>query len=303
MKKAISLTLVFVIWLSLCAFAKNNAVKDVEEAIDAIGDVTIESEDAILKAERMYDYLTDIEKTQVENKGELVEARYAYDKLCEDTIYYTAKEAYDLMNEAYAIYVFNAVGLNNAKQFGSSNNLMSMDSDFCKRFAEASSDAMGLPQLTEQEVCDALDIYYKDRGYSGNMKADMYFCMSLFNRACVFVRGYDALGIMDKAGGLLLSLKETYHDEKYYPLLKEYFDFVATGYDFNINPNNYFEWIIEYQTTHSNYIQKLNPLFSMDSEEQNEDKFEEIKKYKELLDSGIISQEEFDAKKAELLGL
>lgn len=30
---------------------------------------------------------------------------------------------------------------------------------------------------------------------------------------------------------------------------------------------------------------------------------EEIKKYKELLDSGIISQEEFDAKKKQLLGL
>lgn len=33
------------------------------------------------------------------------------------------------------------------------------------------------------------------------------------------------------------------------------------------------------------------------------DKFEEIKKYKELLDSGIISEEEFNKKKTELLGL
>jgi hypothetical protein len=32
------------------------------------------------------------------------------------------------------------------------------------------------------------------------------------------------------------------------------------------------------------------------------DKFEEIKKYKELLDKGIISNEEFEAKKKELLG-
>ncbi|MBQ7378808.1 MAG: SHOCT domain-containing protein [Clostridia bacterium] len=30
---------------------------------------------------------------------------------------------------------------------------------------------------------------------------------------------------------------------------------------------------------------------------------DELKKYKELLDSGIISQEEFDAKKKQLLGL
>ena len=33
------------------------------------------------------------------------------------------------------------------------------------------------------------------------------------------------------------------------------------------------------------------------------DPADEIKKYKELLDSGTISQEEFDAKKKELLGL
>lgn len=36
---------------------------------------------------------------------------------------------------------------------------------------------------------------------------------------------------------------------------------------------------------------------------EKEAKFAEIKAYKELLDSGIISQEEFDRKKAELLGL
>lgn len=38
-------------------------------------------------------------------------------------------------------------------------------------------------------------------------------------------------------------------------------------------------------------------------EETETDKFAEIKKYKELLDNGIISQEEFDIKKKELLGL
>lgn len=36
---------------------------------------------------------------------------------------------------------------------------------------------------------------------------------------------------------------------------------------------------------------------------KEKEKFEEIKKYKELLDTGIISQEEFDSKKKEVLGL
>jgi hypothetical protein len=35
--------------------------------------------------------------------------------------------------------------------------------------------------------------------------------------------------------------------------------------------------------------------------EEKVDKFAEIKKYKDLLDSGIITQEEFDKKKSELL--
>lgn len=40
-----------------------------------------------------------------------------------------------------------------------------------------------------------------------------------------------------------------------------------------------------------------------DENSDNTDKFEEIKKYKELLDSGIISDKEFNDKKSELLGL
>lgn len=45
------------------------------------------------------------------------------------------------------------------------------------------------------------------------------------------------------------------------------------------------------------------PLTDEPSEIRNHrmDKFEEIRKYKELLDEGIITQEEFEAKKKELL--
>ena len=43
--------------------------------------------------------------------------------------------------------------------------------------------------------------------------------------------------------------------------------------------------------------------FGKSKEESKKDPIEEIKKYKELLDSGIINQEEFDKKKKELLNL
>lgn len=43
--------------------------------------------------------------------------------------------------------------------------------------------------------------------------------------------------------------------------------------------------------------------FQQNSKPQSSDVFEEVRKFKELLDEGIISQEEFEKKKKELLGL
>ena len=52
---------------------------------------------------------------------------------------------------------------------------------------------------------------------------------------------------------------------------------------------------------------KSNKTLSLDSnkekEVKNDDKFEEIKKYKDLYDNGIITKEEFEKKKKELLNL
>lgn len=267
MKRIYALFLIIAISLSLCSCGekeaeKSQSVKDVESAIDAIGNVTLDSEEVIAKAERMYDFLTDSEKALVENKGLLVEARYAYDKLYVDQIYITAKNAYELMYKAYSIYLFNAHGLNNAMKFGNSANAWTMDSDFCKKYADASHGVLDLPKLTEQEVKDALEYLYEDNDLSGNIRADKFFCMTLFNRACVFIRGYRALDEMEKAGVLLLKLKDTYHDEKYYPILKEYFDFVATGNNFNTDPNNLVPRIADYQSENSQYTQQINPMFA-----------------------------------------
>lgn len=54
-----------------------------------------------------------------------------------------------------------------------------------------------------------------------------------------------------------------------------------------------------------NILSKLQLITSASAPEKTEtmDKFEEIRKYKNLLDEGIISQEDFENKKKELLGL
>lgn len=64
-------------------FYKNKNVRKTEEAIKAIGTVTLDSEDAIEEAEELYDDLTDAEKDKVENVRELEEAKDEYEDLCD----------------------------------------------------------------------------------------------------------------------------------------------------------------------------------------------------------------------------
>ena len=81
MKKVISLFLVIVMCLSLVACGKSEAVKAAEEAIAAIGEVTVDSGEAIANAEKYYNILTDAEKAEVENRMALVDAKEAFEKV------------------------------------------------------------------------------------------------------------------------------------------------------------------------------------------------------------------------------
>lgn len=265
MKKALPVLLVIVMCLSLCACGKSQSVKDVEDAIKSIGEVSLDSKEKIEKAERMYDYLTEKEKSSVENKGQLVEARYAYDSLYADEIHNTAKATYELLCEAAEIYTFIAHNMNSTGKFGANSNIYTMDSDFCKLYAEATKDIFRCPRLTEQEVKEALAFYYNEQGLSGNLRADQFFCMNLFNRAYVDIRGYHTKSIMEEAGILLLSLNDTYNDEKYYPILQELFDFVSTGTEAFSKANNFTTlsiWTGEYQSQYLQYQQKIDPMFA-----------------------------------------
>lgn len=80
MKKTISLLLALVMCLSLCACGKNDAVKNVETLIDAIGEVTLDSDAAIAAAEEAYNALTAEDKTAVENYALLQSARESLDR-------------------------------------------------------------------------------------------------------------------------------------------------------------------------------------------------------------------------------
>lgn len=80
MKKAVIFIVSIVLCVSLCVCGKSEAVKSAEDAISAIGEVSVDSGDAIANAEKLYGILTDTEKEKVENRLTLVEAREQFEK-------------------------------------------------------------------------------------------------------------------------------------------------------------------------------------------------------------------------------
>lgn len=261
MKRTIAALLAVVICITLSACGKGQAVKDVENAIKAIGEVTLDSGEAIEKAERLYDFLTESEKSDVANKGNLIEARNTYDELYSEKLYNTAKEAYELINKAYSMYVYDGRGLRDAMSFATKANAYTMDDDFCKRLANATPDYMGLPQLTEQEIAEGMQYCYDMNYFEGNERATQAVCMIIFQNTFTYIRKYAPWDELENAGVLLLELKDTYHDEKYYPILKEYFDFVMTGYTFHTDTSNLSSRITDYESQKALYMQQIDPMF------------------------------------------
>ncbi len=87
MKQLLSLTLVWVMILSLSACGKSEAAQSVDDQITAIGEVTLDSESRIAEAEDALAGLTEEDRKQVEGAGELTYARTAYEALVvEDAI-------------------------------------------------------------------------------------------------------------------------------------------------------------------------------------------------------------------------
>lgn len=86
MKKIVALVLALSMVFALCACGKSETVKAAENAIDEIGEVTENSEAAIINAEKIYNNLTDNEKEQVSNRMELFNARESFDSLWLDLL-------------------------------------------------------------------------------------------------------------------------------------------------------------------------------------------------------------------------
>lgn len=80
MKKIIAIVLVLAMCLSLTA-CKSKEARNVEKLIETIGEVTLESESAIISAENAYEALSEEDKAEIENYEILTTARTTLDAL------------------------------------------------------------------------------------------------------------------------------------------------------------------------------------------------------------------------------
>lgn len=81
MKKLLSFLLALVLLLALTACGQSEAAKAVDAQIEAIGEVTLESEAQISAAERAVDRLEETDRKQLKNVGLLEDARESYEAL------------------------------------------------------------------------------------------------------------------------------------------------------------------------------------------------------------------------------
>ncbi len=81
MKRLLSLTLALVMVLSLSACGQSAAAQSVDEQIDAIGEVTLDSESKIAEAESALAGLAEEDRKQVKGAEDLAKARTAYEAL------------------------------------------------------------------------------------------------------------------------------------------------------------------------------------------------------------------------------
>ncbi|GEM_PF-2029597 len=241
--------------------AKSKPVADAEAAIAAIGEVSLDSKELIEQAEKLYNILTDSEKSNVENRLALVEAREEYDRLkqeaddesaqaIKETVYNNAKEAYEKINEAADVCINGMDDIYGAWKFGiyDADDYSSLDIILLMM----SMDTPNLSSSDLEAACNQL-------GFSASyLKSDFSYCVAVAQKAIEQKQLYaKAENALSSAFQLLQELTDEYEDFTYYPKLKEYYSKVSSYFDFFQNPTGSFKQLADTINDYENSIRTL----------------------------------------------
>ncbi len=240
MRKIVSLLLIVVmICTVLTGCGKSKAVKAAEEAITAIGEITIDSGDAIASAEKLYNILTDSEKAQVDNRLALVDARESFEKLQGDLVYDNAKKAYEQLNVVADLCSNGMDDIYGAWHFGiyKAKDTKSYESIFDNM-------AKSTPHFSSAELkaaAENVSSYGADM-VGKLMAADWQYCLYVVEQAILDRGDYATIEKeMNEAQAILQELTKTYDDYSYYPKLKDYYAAVSSYVEFFKSPSGSFQ--------------------------------------------------------------
>ncbi len=226
----IAALILWAFWLTGCG--KSEAVTATEQAISAIGEVTINSGDAIANAEKMYNILTDSEKEKVSNRLELVEAKDAFEKLQGELAYDKAKKTYEKLNTVANVCTSGMDDIYAAWHFGIYDADSISDADTI--YEELAKET---PHLSTSEIEEAAEFYAEilgieskgtDLSLASRMKSDWQYSVDLVEIAFTRQGVYDINDSeLSNVQTLLRELTEL-NDDVYYPELKEYYMAVSS---------------------------------------------------------------------------
>lgn len=249
MKKIIAILLVMTVMFSFASCGKSKAVKSAEEAIAAIGEVSINSGDAIASAEKLYNILTDGEKAKVENRLTLVEAQETFAEVRASASYENAKQAYEKLKEVASLCVDGMDSIYGAWYFG----IYKADDAYSSLFF--SSMSYEVPGLSSKE----LEAAAKKLGISASSAMKSWQkCLWIAEKAIEMRGDYDTISAnMAEAEKTLQLLTDEYEDYTYYPKLKEYYASIASYVEFYKNPTGSFNQLADTVNNYENGIRTL----------------------------------------------
>jgi len=286
MKKAIALFLALVMVFALCGCGKSKAVKETEQAINEIGEVSLYSGDAIKKAKNLYDFLTDSEKESVENRFVLSAAVDEYNNLLlEETqkdllyVFTELNNAYELV-ETFCSDVYTAwnKGINQSDKFKGSN-LNGSVKYLASQISLSYDDTLwGCTHAYITKICGE-----QWEGIEGHEKAKdavatgtlFYLASNSIPAACVcsVIGAYEVNGTseniqntLDKAKEMLNTINAEGNLLDCYTTLGEYYDNINSFFEFLNNPTGSFDQaadtISNYKDTGRNYQSTLSRTLS-----------------------------------------
>lgn len=259
MKRIICLLLVLSMCVSLGGCGKSKAAKEAENAIAAIGEVTLDSGEAIKNAEKLYNILTDAEKADVKNRLTLVEAKEAFTELQSQIIYGNAMDAFNHLKEVASLCVSGMDDIYGAWWFGvyRASDKKYQSFMFAKIAAET-------PNLSSDDI----EAGAKLMGYSeSSLKNNWQKCLNSTIAAIALKGHYDNIDEkMLEAQNILQELTTTYEDYTYYPKLKEYYAAVSSYVEFFKNPtcsfNQLADTVKEFENNIRTYEADVGFLFT-----------------------------------------